>query len=194
MRRGQFTFISGGVRSGKSAFAEAFLVRKVQSTGRLVYIASGLASDSEMEKRIERHQQDRADQQWFTIEQPTAIEQVLTQIELGDWVLWDCLTTWVDNELFAGWETGVTCFERPGCFEQKVRVLWETIDRLLQRVQHLVIVSNEVLDDWPQTDPVMTGYRRWMGKLHQQLVEKAHTAIEMDYGVAHFWKGEEWHE
>lgn len=190
MKRGQFTFITGGVRSGKSAFAEALLVNEVQSAGRLIYIASAQATDPEMAERIERHRQDRADYQWITIEQSTAIEQVVEHIQPGDYVLWDCVTTWVDNELFAGWETGTTCFERPGCFERKVKRLWDTIEHLLQRVQHLVIVSNELLDDWQGNNPAITSYCQWMGRLHQQLVERADVAIEMDYGIAHYWKGE----
>ena len=60
MVRGKLTFICGGVRSGKSAYAERWLVNEARKNGgRLVYIASGKATDSEMQARIERHQQDR---------------------------------------------------------------------------------------------------------------------------------------
>ena len=51
MVRGQLTFISGGVRSGKSAYAEKLLVvnEARENRGRLVYIASGIATDPEMQ-------------------------------------------------------------------------------------------------------------------------------------------------
>ena len=74
MVRGKLTFISGGVRSGKSAYAEKLLVDEAEKNGgRLVYIASGIATDSEMQARIERHQTDRAAHNWTTIEQPVEL-------------------------------------------------------------------------------------------------------------------------
>ena len=189
MVRGKLTFICGGVRSGKSAYAERWLVDEShQHGGRLVYIASGLATDSEMQARIERHRQDRIHQHWTTLEQPTKLEEVLPIIQQGDYVLWDCLTTWLANELYEGWETGTPCIKQAGCMEQKVRKLYATIDTLLMTANHLTIVSNEVLDELPSTYEETNYYRQWIGRIHQQLVARADTAIEMDYGLATYWK------
>ncbi|WP_036117336.1 bifunctional adenosylcobinamide kinase/adenosylcobinamide-phosphate guanylyltransferase, partial [Lysinibacillus sphaericus] len=64
-------FITGGVRSGKSHFAEKAAMQQYQAqfntAKRLIYLASGLAVDREMEKRIHRHQADRQAQpiQWL---------------------------------------------------------------------------------------------------------------------------------
>ncbi len=54
-------FITGGVRSGKSRFAEKTAATWWQQspTGTLHYIATMQATDSEMEKRIDRHKKDR---------------------------------------------------------------------------------------------------------------------------------------
>ncbi|MEK5039989.1 bifunctional adenosylcobinamide kinase/adenosylcobinamide-phosphate guanylyltransferase [Sporosarcina sp. FSL K6-3457] len=189
MVRGKLTFISGGVRSGKSAYAERQLVEEAQlHDGRLVYIASGLATDSEMQARIERHRQDRSDQNWTTLEQSAKLEEVLPAIQQGDYVLWDCLTTWLANELYEGWETGIPCLGQAGCMEQKVQTLYATIDTLLMTAKHLTIVSNEVLDELPSTYEETNCYRQWIGRIHQQLVATADTAIEMDYGLATYWK------
>lgn len=191
MVRGKLTFISGGVRSGKSAFAERLLVDEVrQTSGRLIYIASGRATDPEMQSRIDRHRHDRAPQNWTTLEQPTKLEETLPAIQQGDYVLWDCLTTWLANELYEGWKTGTPCIHRDGCMEQKAQQLYETIETLLTQVSHLVIVSNEVLDELASTYEETNRYRYWIGQIHQQLVATAGTAIEMDYGVATYWKRE----
>lgn len=66
---------------------------------RLIYIASGVALDHEMEKRIVRHQADRRAQniQWLTIEAPYDIANTLHKLADGDVVLWDCVTTWLTN-------------------------------------------------------------------------------------------------
>ena len=134
MVRGKLTFISGGVRSGKSAFAEKILVEQAGNCGgRLVYIASGTRMDPEMEQRIETHRQDRAENNWLTIEKPMNLEEVVPFIRQNDFVLWDCLTTWLANELYVGWETGTSCIEGKGCMEQKEAQLYKTIDSILSK-------------------------------------------------------------
>lgn len=191
MVRGKLTFISGGVRSGKSAYAEKVLVDEAETNGgRLVYIASGTAVDLEMKKRIKQHQADRSEFNWTTLEQPTDLEEVLPFIQSGDLVLWDCLTTWLANELYAGWETGTPCIAQTGCMEQKVDELHKIIALILATASQLVIVSNEVIDDIPPIDEETEIYRKWIGEIHQQLVARAQIAIEMEYRIPIFWKKE----
>ena len=189
MVRGKLTFISGGVRSGKSAYAEQLLVQKAHANGgRLVYIASGTATDSEMAERIKRHQEDRSSANWTTYEQPKTLETLLPFIRRGDFVLWDCMTTWLANELYDGWETGTPCIGESGCMEQKEKRLHETIDTILSKASQFVIVSNEVLDEYPSSHVEVQLYSEWLGRLHQKIVNTADTAIEMDYGLAKVWK------
>ena len=182
------TFISGGARSGKSSYAERLLVN--QPAGRLVYIASGVASDSEMKQRIDKHKEDRKDANWQTIEQRVNLHEILPFLKPGDLVLWDCLTTWLANELYEGFEQGTPCVHRPGCLEQKQQDLLHTIKEIKEVVAHFVIVSNEVLDEWPQYEEETEIYRQTIGELHQQIVELADTAIEMDHGIPIIWKGD----
>jgi len=189
MVRGKLTFISGGVRSGKSSYAEKLLVNEAQNySARLVYIASGVATDSEMQARIERHKSDRSTHSWTTFEQPVELEKLLPSIQPGDYVLWDCLTTWLANELYTGWESGKPCIGQSGCMEQKELQLYTSIDALVSQAAHLVIVSNEVLDELPSKYTETEIYSKWLGRIHQALVKKADTAIEMDYGIPIVWK------
>lgn len=187
MVQGTVTFISGGARSGKSTYAEQLLVAQ---TGRLVYIASGVAADSEMKERIAKHQYDRRLSDWHTIEQPVDIHKALPFLQAGDLVLWDCLTTWLANELYEGYETGNPCWQRIGCLEQKTEQLLHTIKQMSEKVTSLVIVSNEVLDDWPEHGLETQLYRKAIGTLHQRLVEQCDVAIEMDHGLPIIWKGD----
>lgn len=191
MVRGKLTFISGGVRSGKSAYAENSLVNEARkSGGRLVYIASGTATDSEMQARIERHKIDRFSYNWKTFEQPTELDDVLPSIQSGDYILWDCATTWLANELYVGWDVGKPCIALKGCMEHKEKQLYITIDALLAKAAHLIIVSNEVLDELPSEYIETETYRKWLGCIHQKFVAKADIAIEMDYGMPIEWKNE----
>jgi adenosylcobinamide kinase / adenosylcobinamide-phosphate guanylyltransferase len=194
MVRGKLTFISGGVRCGKSSYAEKLLVNGARENGgRLVYIASGIATDPEMQARIERHKVDRSNHCWMTLEQPVKLDEVLPSIQPGDYVLWDCMTTWLANELYTGWDSGKPCIGQSGSMEQKETQLYTTIDALVSQAAHLVIVSNEVLDELPSVYAETEIYSKWLGRIHQMLVAKADTAIEMDYGIPITWKNE-WQE
>lgn len=178
MASGQLVFISGGVRSGKSAYAET-LVRQAKGA-RNVYIASGIARDTEMAERIARHRKDRAQDGWWTIEQPQQLSEALPLIRQNDAVLWDCITTWLANELYEGFEQGSLCADTTGCMELKWQELQNTIDSILAKTVYFAIVSNEVLDE-PLVDQA---YQEWLGKIHQWLASRADHAIEMENGLA----------
>lgn len=178
MAQGQLIFISGGVRSGKSAYAESIV--RTAGTSRKMYLASGQAYDEEMNERIERHRKDRQQDGWLTIEQPDHIEQVLHKLEPADFVLWDCVTTWLANELYQGWETGRMCAEIPGCMEEKWGILQQTVLEMLETVDLLTVVSNEVLDDFVRDEL----YQSWLGRIHIWLVQQSNQAIEMENGLA----------
>lgn len=176
MVRGKLVFVTGGVRSGKSSFAERYVMN--EQAKRNVYVASGIAVDGEMKERIKRHRDDRDNYpvEWVTIEQPRHFEHLVPQIEPEDGVLWDCVTTWLANELYEGQ------------MEQVEKKLFEAIDQLLEKAKVLVIVSNEVLDEPVSKYEYTALYQEWIGRLHQKLVAKADHAFEMEYGISHQWK------
>ncbi|NME07480.1 bifunctional adenosylcobinamide kinase/adenosylcobinamide-phosphate guanylyltransferase [Psychrobacillus sp. BL-248-WT-3] len=176
MVRGKLVFITGGVRSGKSHFAEQYLMN--ERAPRNIYVASGVATDREMEQRIAHHQRDRENYpvNWITIEQPRYLEKLVPAIKATDGILWDCVTTWLANELYVS------------DMEKVEKRLFETIDRLLEKVKVMVVVSNEVLDEQLSSYESVLLYQQWIGRIHQKLVAKADEAYEMEYGLGHQWK------
>lgn len=188
MVRGTLTFVSGGVRSGKTAFAENWLMN--QNCSRLIYLATGIASDDEMKDRIKRHQQDRFDykKEWMTIEKPRQIEGIIPDISSGDGILFDCITTWLANELYEGWASGEPCFKRENCMEEKERRFHETILTMLNNGVVVVVVSNELLDEPLSSIPDVLLYQKWLGRVHQWLVKESTHAFELTYGLEKKWK------
>lgn len=95
-------FVTGGVRSGKSSWAEHYLTVKKNQANRLVYIATSFPSDEEMTKRILQHQLKRAQgkEKWLAIEQTNDVGKLSKKLQKNDFVLLDCLTTLLTNELF----------------------------------------------------------------------------------------------
>src|SRR5271168_1044729 len=97
---GDLILITGGVRCGKSRFAE----RLAGELGgdRVVFIATAEAGDDEMRAKIAAHRADRP-RGWRTVEAPvdvaTAIEDAAASPTPPRAILVDCLTMLVSNLL-----------------------------------------------------------------------------------------------
>lgn len=90
------TLITGGVRSGKSRFAEQ---RALQHGAPLCYLATAQALDGEMDERISRHRARRGND-WQTVEEPLALPQTLARLDGScNAILVDCITLWLTNLL-----------------------------------------------------------------------------------------------
>ena len=96
------TVVIGGCRSGKSSFA-LDQANKIKGENKY-FIATSVPMDSEMEKRVENHQQERGED-WITIEEPVKIHEKINQYSPKACViLVDCLTLWVSNLLFHSYD------------------------------------------------------------------------------------------
>lgn len=172
-------FITGGVRSGKSAFAEQ-LAEQLSGTN-YYYIATGAAFDSEMQARILHHQQDRARSRvvWQTIEMSTDFPS--QRFGEGDVLLFECVTTWLGNVQYDA--------------EQKGRLLMPYIENFKQQCMcwmqddaTIILVSNELLDEPASSYAEVNTYRRVLGELHQWLVAVSGSAYEVDHKIVKQWK------
>ena len=94
---GRILFVTGGRRSGKSAFAQA-LAEKMD--GERVYIATSPALDGEMAARIEAHKKAREGKGWRTIEEQTDLAGAIGRAGAAGVALVECLTLWVNNILY----------------------------------------------------------------------------------------------
>jgi adenosylcobinamide kinase/adenosylcobinamide-phosphate guanylyltransferase len=91
--------IIGGVRSGKSALANA---RARQSGLTVVYLATARAEDQEMARRVAHHRAERP-HHWVSVEEPLHLAAALHRhAGAGTCILVDCLTLWLSNLFFAG--------------------------------------------------------------------------------------------
>lgn len=191
MVQAQCYFITGGVRSGKSHFAEQQALKLANAEQRKpYYIASGVAFDEEMLKRISRHREDRQQVDWQTIEQPINILEVVSKIPLNTVVLWDCVTTWLTNELYVNLGESVLQWQEPEQFQMRLEEAKVAIYQLTKCGIPVIIVSNELLDEANYSSPEVQFYRRKLGEFHRWLVEYCDIAIELEYGIPHYWKGE----
>ncbi|MBY0121190.1 bifunctional adenosylcobinamide kinase/adenosylcobinamide-phosphate guanylyltransferase [Bacillus sp. S/N-304-OC-R1] len=188
MAESSLIFISGGVRSGKSRFAEKLAAEIAAKTGgHLHYIAAGEASDAEMKERILRHQRDREESglNWKTWEKPTRLQELASSFTESDIILLDCLTTLLNNEFFSKDEQWMDY-----SFQQKVmKSIIGGIEQIAVKCHRLIVVSNEVLHDPPFDNDLVFIYGKMLGQLHQQIVAKANQAFLVEAGIPILMKG-----
>ena len=92
------TLILGGSGSGKSAYAEDYLLRAAGDKNKY-YIATMQIRDAEMQAKVDRHHRLRQGKGFTTIEQPTELEQAVLQMEPAGAVLLECMSNLTANEL-----------------------------------------------------------------------------------------------
>lgn len=176
----KLVFITGGVRSGKSAFAEKLAIEKFYNNQKnIFYLATGVAFDEEMKKRISHHKKGRLQSgvSWKTIEFEGSIPTF--PVTNGDVILWDCITTWINNILYIT-EKEENRFKEIQHYLDNFKM---TLLNWQKQGAHTILVSNEVLDENKSTYEEVNLYRKILGNLHQWIVEMCDEAYEMDYGL-----------
>ncbi len=162
-------FITGGARSGKSAFAEKL---SGELTGKRAYFATGQALDSEMAERIEIHRKERGIL-WDTYEEPLAVAELLAKPgNKYDIVLLDCLTLWLSNSMaHTDGDDAVT----------------SRSDELVKAIKDFggacIVVSNEVGLGIVPDNPLARKFRDFAGMLNQKVARIADEVYLMASGI-----------
>ena len=164
------SLILGGVRSGKSEFAES-LARDLDRP--ILYVATGRSTDAEMEERIRRHR-ERRPAHWETLEEPLdlagglkTVLSVLSASEPPPAVLIDSLDTWVSNMLL----------EHPEKVGQAETLTLAALDRLLEVQRHWpeawFLVSGEVGLSPVPPNPLGRRFQDLLGLVNQKVAAAA---------------------
>ena len=163
------TLVLGGIRSGKTALAEAQALAQSQP---VVYVATATAGDNEMADRISRHQAIRP-ASWGLIEEPLNLAQVLSQHGQHDpapCLLIGCMSLWVSSLLHAGTEQ-----------------LHAHKEAFLEQIESypsaLIIVSNETGLGTIGMDPLTRQFCDELGWLNQALAQRCHKVVMVLAGL-----------
>lgn len=168
------TLVTGGSGSGKSAYAEERVLS--YGAGKRIYLATMMSFDEESRKRIERHRRMRQDKEFQTLECYRDLQSV--EVESGSVVLLECMSNLVANEMYAPGGAG----------ENVVQAVQKGLRHLMERADHLVIVTNEIFSDCRQYDPGTVLYQKNLGKINCVLGEWADEVVEVVYGIPVFSK------
>jgi adenosylcobinamide kinase / adenosylcobinamide-phosphate guanylyltransferase len=145
------TFVTGGARSGKSAYALRLAAR---AGTQVVLIATAEARDEEMRKRIEAHRRERP-AGWRTVEEPVDLAGALSALAVDEFAIVDCLSLWVSNLLERGQDAAA------------IELLAEESAGLAAGLAGgCVAVSNEVGMGIVPTNDLARAYRDMLGRVN----------------------------
>jgi len=172
----EIVLVTGGCRSGKSAYA--LTLADSLDVSRRCFLATCVPADEEMKDRVARHQQDRAGD-WETIECPLDISDVISQTAGADTVvLVDCLTLWMNNILA---ET-----ENQAQIEGYIQGLQQA---LTEASGSVILVTNEVGCGIVQAHSLTRLFRDMAGLANQRIAAAADKVVWMVSGVPVIAKG-----
>ena len=153
--------VLGGVRSGKSRYAQELATRGK----RVAFIATAEAGDDEMRQRIARHREERP-ASWTTLEAPLALEDALLDAGKNcDTILVDCLTVWTANVMQSG-------------DQENVVTLADRLAKTLRAVPaSVILVSNEVGSGIVPDNELGRAYRDLLGAVNQRVAAAADEVV-----------------
>ena len=165
------TLVLGGVRSGKSRYAQQL----GEQTERVVFVATAHAGDDDMHRKIARHRDNRP-AHWTTVEEPLALAETLAQHGPAcDLMIIDCLTFFATNLLMQEADEGpvgrlCTALVEPPC--------------------SVVLVSNEVGSG--VVPPYLLGrrFRDLLGEINQSVAKVSSDVLLLVAGLPLVLKGE----
>lgn len=192
------TLVTGGSGSGKSAYAESLLS---SCEGIRYYIATMQIYDAEGEKKVERHRKLRAGKGFLTIESPINVgkiqfacagkaEQAQYRQEAERKVqgssekksaLLECMSNLTANEMFT--KDGMKSEE------EVVEKIVSEIQTLSQKLDNLVIVTNNVFEDGVIYDAETMEYLKALGRINVALARLADRVAEVVVGIPVELKG-----
>lgn len=173
--------VTGGVRSGKSRFAQE-LAEGSKKT--VLFVATATGGDEEMRRRIEEHRKQRPGN-WRTLEAGTHVgRQVRKNISDAQLVIIDCITLLVNNIFTQHTGSAGDITDAVRLEKQVTEEISELIGGMDRVAADFVIVTNEVGLGIIPENRMGRLYEDLLGKANRLLVERADEVYLMVAGIA----------
>ncbi len=161
--------ITGGQRSGKSAFAEKMALAMAENP---VYMATAHIWDEEFRQRVLRHRQNRRER-WQDIEEERQLGNHPVE---GRVVVIDCVTLWCTNFFSDANSDAGQAFE---CMKKE-------FDRFTEQEATFIFVTNEIGLGGVSENKMQRRFTDLQGWTNQYIASKADEVFFMISGIS--WK------
>ena len=180
------TLVLGGRRSGKSTWAEEYARSLYPQAEGYYYLATGVACDAEMVRRIALHQEKRGGL-YCTVEEPYDLARALRNLPCeAKVVLVECLTTWLGNLFYRG----NLCSGQPlssALRERNLALIERSIAEFLEALEdfagEVILVSNELGWGVIPSEWEARLFRAWQGRLNQRVAQLAQRVVLVVAGL-----------
>ncbi|MDR3212231.1 MAG: bifunctional adenosylcobinamide kinase/adenosylcobinamide-phosphate guanylyltransferase, partial [Planctomycetota bacterium] len=164
--------VYGGSGSGKSAWAEERLL-DLSRSGSRVYLATMRPEGGE--ERILRHRRRRQDRGFATLECYGTLIGLAPPP--GTSLLLECAGNLLANLMF----------DSPGQGEA-AELAWQGITGLGERVDNLLVVSNDIFADGGEVTPAVRDYQVALAWLNRRLAQAAAEVVEVVAGYPVYFR------
>jgi adenosylcobinamide kinase/adenosylcobinamide-phosphate guanylyltransferase len=171
----EIILITGGGRSGKSAFAEK---TAEALPGPRAYIATCPVIDPETEERIRKHRAARRGKCWETIEETVDLAGTIRRSDGCRVLLVDCLTLWINNLLYEAGKRGEIFTE-----EAAVGRCRELTDACRAFGGTVIFVTNELGMGIVPDNETARRFRDIAGRCNQEIAAAADTVTLVVSGI-----------
>jgi len=170
----------GGARSGKSRFAQEMALK---SGKQVLFVATAVPGDDEMQRRIEEHQRARP-KDWGTLEVTTHVGREIEQrIGEAQVVIVDCITLLVSNILGQHTDQAGEVIDESPVEKEVTSEIDELVECINRTEASFIIVTNEVGEGLVPANKMSRLYRDLLGKANQLLVQQADEVYLMVAGL-----------
>lgn len=172
---GCVVLVTGGSRSGKSAYA---LKMAEALSGSRAFVATAQITDDEMRERVRQHRRARSRRRWYTIEEPLDLVRVLSNARRFDVVVVDCLAFWVNNLMHQAEK------RRKLISDQEIEKLCARVLKACSKRRGTVIlVTNEVGMGIVPENALARRYRDLLGRCNQLIAAGADVVTFVACGI-----------
>ena len=158
--------ITGGLRSGKSTYAEQMALKL---SANPVYLATAHIWDEEFRERVRIHQERRGPE-WTNLEE----ERQLSRYQLaGKVILIDCVTLWVTN-FFFDFQSDV---------ERTLHTVKHEFEAFTSQDATFIFVTNEIGAGGVSENDIQRKFTDLLGWTNQYIASKADEVYWMVSGI-----------
>ncbi len=156
--------VIGGIKSGKSRFAEEVALKAAKQ--KPYYLATNEFLDAEMKKRIQRHKKQRK-KRFKTIEEPLRLTKRIKKLD--DVVLIEDMSMWLNNMLY---------------HKKSSKRIFKELQKLLELSNDMVFVMNNVSESVIGTSKLTRRFVDLNGVVSQRIAQRSDEVYEVVAGIA----------